>query len=66
LLRAHTIQGTFCDPYYGGNANFTGWDLIGYPGVRISVTADQQNLEARLTPTHKSAYDYAQFAKKKP
>jgi len=21
----------FCDPYYGGNANFVGWDLIGYP-----------------------------------
>src|SRR5437879_9709544 len=28
FLRAHTIQGTFCDPYYGGNANFAGWDLI--------------------------------------
>ena len=35
LLRAragHTLQGTFGDPYYGGNANFVGWDLIGYPG----------------------------------
>ncbi len=29
LVRTHTIQGTFCDPYYGGNANFVGWDLIG-------------------------------------
>src|SRR6267378_4289947 len=28
LLRAHAIQGTFCDPYYGGNANFVGCDLI--------------------------------------
>ena len=35
LVRTHTIQGTFCDPYYGGNANFVGWDLIGYPGVRL-------------------------------
>src|SRR5262245_43581688 len=26
LVRTHTIQGTFCDPYYGGNANFVGWD----------------------------------------
>ena len=33
----HTIQGTFGDPYYGGNANFVGWDLIGYPGVRLAV-----------------------------
>src|SRR5262249_31711701 len=29
LVRTHTIQGTFCDPYYGGNADFVGWDLIG-------------------------------------
>ena len=32
LVRTHTIQGMFGDPYYGGNANFVGWDLIGYPG----------------------------------
>ena len=66
LLRAHTIQGTFCDPYYGGNANFAGWDLIGYPGVRLSVMPDQQRLDARLAPTHRSAYDYTMFSKKKP
>jgi len=66
LVRAHTIQGTFCDPYYGGNANFMGWDSIGYPGVRLSVTADQQRLDARMAPTHRSAYDYTMFSKKKP
>lgn len=66
LVRAHTIEGTFCDPYYGGNAKFVGWDLIGYPGVRLSVTADQQRLDARVAPTHRSAYDYAMFSKKKP
>ena len=33
LVRNHTIQGTFCDPVYGGNANFIGWDMIGYPGL---------------------------------
>lgn len=66
LARAHTIQGTFCDPYYGGNANFVGWDLIGYPGVRLAVTADEQRLDAKPKPTHKSAYDHAMFSKKKP
>jgi gluconate 2-dehydrogenase gamma chain len=66
MVRAHTLQGTFCDPYYGGNANFTGWDLIGYPGVRLSVTADQQRLDARMAPTHRSAYDHAMFSRKKP
>ena len=64
LLLAHTIQGTFCDPYYGGNANFVGWDLIGYPGVRVAVTAEDQRLGATLEPNHKSAYDEAMFAKR--
>lgn len=62
LVRDHTIQGTFCDPYYGGNANFVGWDLIGYPGVRLAVSATEQKLVAP-GPNHKSAYDYAMFQK---
>ena len=61
LVRAHTIEGTFCDPYYGGNANFVGWDLIGYPGVRTIVSADDQRLGADLPSNHKSAYDYDMF-----
>ena len=64
LLRAHAIQGMFCDPYYGGNANFVGWDLIRYPGVRISVTAQEQRMGVALKPNHKSAYDDAIFAKR--
>lgn len=65
LVLNHTRQGTFGDPYYGGNANFVGWDLIGYPGVRTMVTpADQKALEAgQLKPNHKSAYDYDGFNK---
>jgi len=63
LLRTHTIEGTFCDPYYGGNANFIGWDLIGYPGVRLAVGPDQQRMGAKQKPTHWSAYDYDMFLK---
>src|SRR5262249_48458713 len=65
LVLNHTHQGTFGDPYYGGNANFVGWDLLGYPGVRTMVTAaDQQKLEkGELKPNHKSAYDYDAFTK---
>ncbi len=65
LVLNHTHQGTFGDPYYGGNANFVGWDLIGYPGVRTMVTnADQKSLEGNaLKPNHKSAYDYESFTK---
>lgn len=63
MVRAHTLQGTFGDPYYGGNYNFIGWDLIGYPGVRTNVTADDQRLGAKLTPNHQSAYDNPTFTK---
>jgi len=63
MVRTHTLQGTFGDPYYGGNANFVGWDLLGYPGVRTNVSADDQRLGAKLTPNHQSAYDTAMFTK---
>ena len=63
VVRAHTLQGTFCDPYYGGNAGFVGWDLIGYPGVRTLVTPDEQRLGADVPFNHKSAYDYEMFTK---
>ena len=55
----------FGDPYYGGNANFIGWDLIGYPGVRTAISpSDQKALEAgQLAPMRRSAYDYASFNK---
>jgi gluconate 2-dehydrogenase gamma chain len=63
LVRAHTIQGTFCDPYYGGNANFVGWTLIGYPGLRMAAGAADQRMIAPK-PDLRSAYDQAMFAKK--
>ena len=65
MVLSHTHQGTFGDPYYGGNANFVGWDLVGYPGVRTMVMpADQKALEAhQLRANHKSAYDYDAFTK---
>ena len=66
LVLAHTIQGTFCDPFYGGNANFVGWDLLGYPGVRLTATANDQRMDVAAAPTHMSAYDFSMFARKKP
>ena len=63
MVRTHTLQGTFGDPFYGGNANFVGWDMIGYPGVRTNVSADDQRLGVKLTPNHQSAYDNQMFNK---
>ncbi len=36
LLRQNTIEGMFCDPMHGGNAGMVGWQLIGFPGPRMS------------------------------
>jgi hypothetical protein len=63
MVRTHTLQGTFGDPYYGGNANFVGWDMLGYPGVRTNVSAEDQRLGITLAPNHQSAYDNAMFNK---
>jgi gluconate 2-dehydrogenase gamma chain len=40
LLRRNTIEGMFCDPVHGGNVDMVGWQLIGYPGPRMSNYAD--------------------------
>jgi gluconate 2-dehydrogenase gamma chain len=61
LVLGHTLEGTFGDPHYGGNRDYIGWELIGYPGLRLAVTADQQRMDASLEPTQTSAYDHAQF-----
>ena len=63
LLRTHTIQGTFCDPYYGGNANFVGWDMIGYPGIRMAVAPEEQRLGVKVKPHRQSAYSDASLSK---
>jgi len=63
LVRTHTIQGTFCDPYYGGNANFVGWDLVGYPGLRMTVGEDEQRMGVPKA-VRKSAYEDAMFTSK--
>jgi gluconate 2-dehydrogenase gamma chain len=63
LVRTHTIQGTFSDPFYGGNENFIGWELIGYPGARIAVSQNLQRIDIRPEPSRKSAYDYPMFTK---
>lgn len=40
ILRQHTIEGMFSDPMHGGNAELIGWQLLGYPGPRMSYRAE--------------------------
>lgn len=55
-VRRLTMEGMFSDPYYGGNKNFAGWDLIRYPGPRLAVAPEDQRMRSLPAPTHKSAY----------
>lgn len=57
LVRGHTLEGMFGDPMYGGNQDFIGWDLIGYYGMRLTYTADQQAVGTKVKPAHQSAAD---------
>jgi gluconate 2-dehydrogenase gamma chain len=36
LLRQNTIEGMFSDPVHGGNIDMVGWQLVGFPGPRMS------------------------------
>jgi gluconate 2-dehydrogenase gamma chain len=40
LLRRNTIEGMFSDPMHGGNAGMIGWQLLGFPGPRMSNRDD--------------------------
>jgi gluconate 2-dehydrogenase gamma chain len=58
-LRRLTLEGMFSDPYYGGNRNFAGWDLIRYPGPRLAVAPEDQKMNAPPKPYRRSAYGTA-------
>ena len=47
LLRTHTIEGMFCDPIHGGNADLIGWQLIGFPGPRMSYLDEVDKYHGR-------------------
>jgi len=55
MVRRHTLEGMFGDPSYGGNANFAGWNLIGYPGRRTYVPPQMQTMDATISPSRVSA-----------
>ena len=46
-LRTHTMEGMFADPVYGGNKDFAGWKLVGFPGAQLFYTqADMASTQA--------------------
>jgi gluconate 2-dehydrogenase gamma chain len=39
-VRTHTMEGMFADPIYGGNRDFAGWRLVGFPGGQPLFTPE--------------------------
>ena len=48
MLRSHTLEGVFADPVHGGNRNFVGWNLLGYPGPQPGYSHEEQQLDAKI------------------
>lgn len=63
MVRGHTIDGTFCDPYYGGNQKFVGWDMVNYPGIRLGTSQADVAKGRELAANHQSAYDNRIYTK---
>jgi hypothetical protein len=49
-VRRLVLEGMFCDPRWGGNRNYAGWDLIRYPGPRLAVSAEEQRVGVEVKP----------------
>jgi|tagenome__1003787_1003787.scaffolds.fasta_scaffold20980225_4 gluconate 2-dehydrogenase gamma chain len=41
MLQEDTVEGMFADPLYGGNRDYAGWKLIGYPGAQRAYTGEE-------------------------
>jgi gluconate 2-dehydrogenase gamma chain len=44
-VRTHTMEGLFADPIYGGNKEFAGWVLLGFPGAQPLFS--QEDMQSR-------------------
>ena len=49
ILRTHTMEGMFADPLYGGNRDFAGWRLVGFPGAQAIFTPTDLKSTAEFT-----------------
>ena len=53
----HSREGMFGDPRWGGNAEYIGWRLIGYPGPRHVWAHEEQQFDAEVAPTYSLVMD---------
>jgi gluconate 2-dehydrogenase gamma chain len=62
MILEDAYEGMFADPEYGGNRNFAGWRLIGYPGAQRAYTA----YELQHGPQHKQVQGLRQMPPMNP
>jgi len=48
-VRTHTMEGMFADPVYGGNKDFAGWRLVGFPGAQPQFTQEDMQSKQAFT-----------------
>jgi hypothetical protein len=58
LLLDYTRQGMFSDPIYGGNLDYAGWDLVGYSGIKLVWSTEDQATNVEITPEHVGIEQY--------
>ena len=48
-VRTHTMEGMFADPIYGGNKDYAGWKLVGFPGAQPIFTRTDMDSKQAFT-----------------
>jgi len=63
LVKEHTLQGLFGDPYWGGNKNGGGWKLMQIPGIGLDIKPADQELgrTTYISQYKKSTYEWSEF-----
>jgi hypothetical protein len=57
MIRRHVMEGVFCDPVHGGNRDFAGWRVVGYPGAHFVYSAEEQQVFEPLEKPYQSVGD---------
>jgi hypothetical protein len=55
------LEGAFGDPRHGGNRGLAGWELLGFPGLRLVVSAEEQELDVPYVGPRRSIADHPEL-----
>lgn len=67
MIWAHTVEGMFSDPSYGGNRGASGWKLIGFPGAQYGYSEEEMRYGADISDKPiRTLKDIEKLAREKP